>query len=71
MRSMSGLFDRAAQLFRGLQADISQAIAEADGAAELSTDAWTLESGGGGVVRVLEGGFDAWKKAGLPVETRS
>ena len=22
-------------------------------------------------VRVLEGGFDAWKKAGLPVETRS
>jgi coproporphyrinogen III oxidase len=61
---MSGLFDRAAQLFRGLQADISQAIADADGGADFTSDAWTREGGGGGVARVLEGGA-VFEKAGV------
>jgi coproporphyrinogen III oxidase len=61
---MSGLFDRAAQLFRGLQADITQAVAAADGGAEFSSDPWTREGGGGGVARVLEGGA-VFEKAGV------
>jgi coproporphyrinogen III oxidase len=64
MRPVSGLFDRAARLFRGLQADISQAIADADGGAEFSSDAWTRDGGGGGVARVLEGGA-VFEKAGV------
>jgi coproporphyrinogen III oxidase len=64
MRPMTGLFDRASQLFRGLQSDICRALAEADGAADFSSDPWTREGGGGGVARVLSEGA-VFEKAGV------
>ena len=61
---MSDLFDRAAKFFSELQTDICRALAEADGAADFTTDAWQRPGGGGGVARVLEGGA-LFEKAGV------
>ena len=61
---MSDLFDRAAKFFSELQTDICRELAEADGAAEFTTDAWQRPGGGGGVARVLEGGA-LFEKAGV------
>jgi coproporphyrinogen III oxidase len=64
MRPMTGLFDRAAELYRGLQSDICRALAAADGSTDFSADRWEREGGGGGVARVLEGGA-LFEKAGV------
>ena len=61
---MSDLFDRAAKFFSDLQTDICNALAEVDGAAEFTADAWQRPGGGGGVARVLEGGA-LFEKAGV------
>ena len=61
---MSDLFDRAAKFFAELQTDICRALAEVDGAAEFTADAWQRPGGGGGVARVLEGGA-LFEKAGV------
>jgi len=61
---VSDLFDRAAKFFSELQADICRALAEADGAADFTTDAWQRPGGGGGVARVLAGGA-LFEKAGV------
>jgi coproporphyrinogen III oxidase len=61
---VSDLFDRAAKFFSELQSDICRALAELDGAAEFSADAWQRQGGGGGVARVLEGGA-LFEKAGV------
>ena len=61
---MSDLFDRAAKFFSELQTDICRTLAELDGAAEFSTDAWQRPGGGGGVARVLESGA-LFEKAGV------
>jgi coproporphyrinogen III oxidase len=62
--AVSDLFDRAAKFFSELQTDICRALAEADGAAEFTADAWQRPGGGGGVARVLEGGA-LFEKAGV------
>jgi coproporphyrinogen III oxidase len=64
MRRMTGLFDRAAELYRGLQSDICRALAAADGSSDFSADRWERDGGGGGVARVLEGGA-LFEKAGV------
>ncbi len=61
---MSDLFDRAAKFFEELQSDICRAVADADGTAKFSADAWQRPGGGGGVARVLEGGA-VFEKAGV------
>jgi coproporphyrinogen III oxidase len=61
---VSDLFDRAAKFFSELQTDICRALAEADGGAEFTADAWQRPGGGGGVARVLEGGA-LFEKAGV------
>jgi len=61
---VSDLFDRAAKFFSELQTDICRALAEADGAADFTADAWQRPGGGGGVARVLEGGA-LFEKAGV------
>lgn len=61
---MLELFDRAAKFFSELQTDICRALAELDGAAEFTADAWQRPGGGGGVARVLEGGA-LFEKAGV------
>lgn len=61
---MSDLFDRAAKFFSELQTDICRALAEVDGAADFTADAWQRPGGGGGVARVLEGGA-LFEKAGV------
>jgi len=61
---VSDLFDRAAKFFAELQTDICRALAEVDGAAEFTADAWQRRGGGGGVARVLEGGA-LFEKAGV------
>jgi coproporphyrinogen III oxidase len=61
---VSDLFDRAAKFFSELQTDICRALAEADGAADFTSDAWQRPGGGGGVARVLEGGA-LFEKAGV------
>jgi coproporphyrinogen III oxidase len=61
---VSDLFDRASKFFSELQTDICRALAELDGGAEFSADAWQRPDGGGGVARVLEGGA-LFEKAGV------
>jgi coproporphyrinogen III oxidase len=61
---VSDLFDRASKFFSELQTDICLALAELDGGAEFSADAWQRPGGGGGVARVLEGGA-LFEKAGV------
>jgi coproporphyrinogen III oxidase len=61
---VSDLFDRAAKFFSELQTDICRALADADGAAQFTTDAWQRPGGGGGVARVIEGGA-LFEKAGV------
>jgi coproporphyrinogen III oxidase len=61
---VSDLFDRAAKFFSELQTDICSALADVDGAAQFTTDAWQRPGGGGGVARVLEGGA-LFEKAGV------
>jgi coproporphyrinogen III oxidase len=61
---VSDLFERAAKFFTELQTELCRALAEADGAAEFSADAWQRPGGGGGVARVLEGGA-VFEKAGV------
>lgn len=61
---MSDLFDRAAKFYSDLQSDICRAVADADGTAQFSTDAWQRPGGGGGVARVLAGGA-VFEKAGV------
>jgi coproporphyrinogen III oxidase len=63
MRTVDGLFDRAAEFFRELQGSIVEALERADGG-RFGADAWTREGGGGGVARVLEGGA-VFEKAGV------
>jgi coproporphyrinogen III oxidase len=62
--AVSDLFDRAAKFFSELQTDICRALAEVDGAATFTADAWQRPGGGGGVARVLEGGA-LFEKAGV------
>jgi len=62
--AVSDLFDRAAKFFSELQTDICRALAEADGAADFTADAWQRPGGGGGVARVLEAGA-LFEKAGV------
>ena len=64
MRGVSDLFDRAAKFFQELQTDICRAVADADGGAGFTADAWQRPGGGGGVARVLEGGA-VFEKAGV------
>jgi coproporphyrinogen III oxidase len=61
---VSDLFDRAAKFFSELQTDICLALADADGAAAFTADAWQRPGGGGGVARVLEAGA-VFEKAGV------
>ncbi|MBA3393608.1 MAG: oxygen-dependent coproporphyrinogen oxidase [Deltaproteobacteria bacterium] len=61
---MSDLFDRAAKFFSELQGELCRSLAETDGSAEFTTDAWQRPGGGGGVARVLEGGA-LFEKAGV------
>jgi coproporphyrinogen III oxidase len=61
---VSELFDRAAKFFSELQTDICRALADLDGGAEFTADAWQRPGGGGGVARVLEGGA-LFEKAGV------
>jgi coproporphyrinogen III oxidase len=61
---VSDLFDRAAKFFSELQTDICRALADVDGAAQFTADAWQRPGGGGGVARVLEGGA-LFEKAGV------
>jgi coproporphyrinogen III oxidase len=61
---VSDLFDRAAKFFSELQSELCRALADADGGAEFTTDAWQRPGGGGGVARVLEGGA-LFEKAGV------
>ena len=61
---VSDLFDRASKFFAELQTDICRVLAELDGGAEFSADAWQRPGGGGGVARVLEGGA-LFEKAGV------
>ena len=58
------LFDRAAEFFRGLQAEICDALAAEDGAGAFGSDAWQRPGGGGGVSRVLVDG-GVFEKAGV------
>jgi coproporphyrinogen III oxidase len=61
---VSDLFERAAKFYAELQAELCRALAEADGGADFTTDAWQRPGGGGGVARVLEGGA-LFEKAGV------
>ncbi len=61
---MSDLFERAAKFFSETQSDLCNALAELDGGARFTTDAWQRPGGGGGVARVLEGG-PVFEKAGV------
>src|SRR4029079_6178961 len=61
---VSDLFDRASKFFSELQTDICRTLAELDGAASFSADAWQRPGGGGGVARVLEGAA-LFEKAGV------
>lgn len=61
---MSDLFERAAKFFSELQGELCNALAEVDGGATFSADAWQRPGGGGGVARVLEGG-PLFEKAGV------
>jgi coproporphyrinogen III oxidase len=58
MHSMAatGLFERAAALFRDLQTEICDALAAADGAATFGADRWERPGGGGGLSRILAEG---------------
>jgi coproporphyrinogen III oxidase len=58
------LFDRAAKFFSELQGELCRALADADGGAEFTADAWQRPGGGGGVARVLAGGA-LFEKAGV------
>jgi coproporphyrinogen III oxidase len=62
--AVADLFDRVAKFLSELQTDICRALAELDGAAEFTADAWQRPGGGGGVARVLEGGA-VFEKAGV------
>jgi len=61
---VSELFDLAAKFFSELQTDICRALADADGGADFTQDAWQRPGGGGGVARVLENGA-LFEKAGV------
>ncbi|HWU90266.1 MAG TPA: oxygen-dependent coproporphyrinogen oxidase [Kofleriaceae bacterium] len=61
---MSDLFERAAKFYAELQTELCRALADADGGADFSSDAWQRPGGGGGVARVLEGGA-LFEKAGV------
>ncbi|HLL21959.1 MAG TPA: oxygen-dependent coproporphyrinogen oxidase [Kofleriaceae bacterium] len=61
---MADLFDRSAKFFAELQAEVCAALADTDGAADFTADAWQRPGGGGGVARVLEGGA-LFEKAGV------
>jgi coproporphyrinogen III oxidase len=61
---VSDLFERAGKFFSELQTDICRALADLDGVAGFTTDAWQRQGGGGGVARVLEGGA-VFEKAGV------
>jgi coproporphyrinogen III oxidase len=58
------LFERAAKFFSELQGELCSALADADGGAEFTADAWQRPGGGGGVARVLSGGA-LFEKAGV------
>lgn len=60
--SMKGRFER---VIREAQDSICAAISEVDGT-PFHQDAWTRESGGGGITRVLKDG-NVWEKAGVNV----
>ncbi|MBX7105632.1 MAG: oxygen-dependent coproporphyrinogen oxidase [Gemmataceae bacterium] len=57
------MHERAAQLFRGLQLEITDGLAAIDGR-KFREDAWDRPGGGGGRSRVLEGG-NVFEKAGV------
>jgi coproporphyrinogen III oxidase len=61
---VSDLFERAAKFYSELQAELCRVLAETDGGADFSSDAWQRPGGGGGVARVLEGGA-LFEKAGV------
>jgi coproporphyrinogen III oxidase len=61
---VSDLFERAAKFYAELQTELCRVLAEADGGADFSSDAWQRPGGGGGVARVLEGGA-LFEKAGV------
>jgi len=61
---VSDLFERAAKFYAELQTELCRALADADGGADFSSDAWQRPGGGGGVARVLEGGA-LFEKAGV------
>ena len=56
---------RFEKVIRGAQDSICAAISEIDGT-PFRQDAWTRESGGGGITRVLQNG-KVWEKAGVNV----
>jgi coproporphyrinogen III oxidase len=62
--SATGLFERAAELFRELQTEICDALAAADGRARFGADEWQRPGGGGGVSRILADGA-VLEKAGV------
>jgi coproporphyrinogen III oxidase len=64
MPATPGIFDRAGNLFREVQAELCQALERLDGSARFSSDSWQREGGGGGVARVLEAG-GLFEKAGV------
>lgn len=61
---MSDLFDRAAKFFSEVQGELCRALADADGGADFTADAWQRPGGGGGVARVLQDGA-LFEKAGV------
>lgn len=61
---MSVLFERAAKFCADYQVELCNALAELDGGAAFSADAWQRPGGGGGVARVLEAGTHI-EKAGV------
>jgi coproporphyrinogen III oxidase len=61
---VSDLFERAAKFYAELQSELCRVLADADGGADFSSDAWQRPGGGGGVARVLEGGA-LFEKAGV------
>jgi coproporphyrinogen III oxidase len=63
MRGMS-LFDRAAELFQGIQTEICDGLSGFDGGATFSVDRWERPGGGGGVSRVIAEGA-VFEKGGV------
>jgi coproporphyrinogen III oxidase len=61
---VSDLFERAAKFYAELQTELCRVLADTDGGADFSSDAWQRPGGGGGVARVLEGGA-LFEKAGV------